>query len=321
MKHKVTIEDVAKYCHVSKSSVSRFLNHGYVSQEHKEKIGRAIQELGFERDYYASRLRAQCTRVIGVMVNANHGEDQEQILIGIRKHLKALQYQGSILFHTDDDEAECLRQLLAQGVDGVIALDSHAPGQLKEIVLTHHAKILFARTACDYAPYLVMDERMAGRILGRYFHERHYQRLIYLHHDDTLSEKRRTGFREAYGKEECALALRTIHDATEAYASMKELISGEYEAVICDRAHWALAGLRYAHEVHIHVPKNLAFACFGNEALCRYSYPSLTTVIYPNEAFGINLVEEIIAIHEGRSPRWETTSLALWEGESVGFCE
>lgn len=320
MKHKVTIEDVAKYCHVSKSSVSRYLNHGYVSQEHKEKIARAIKELGFERDYHASRLRAHHSRMIGVLVNHDFGADQERIIVGIQQHLKALQYQGMVLFHDGSEEAEtqCLRQLLAHGVDGIILLDSHDPKRLQEMILAHHAKVLFARTVCEYAPYLAMDERLAGHLLGSYFQKRQYHRFVYLQKPGLLSEKRRTGFLQAYGSMECVLDVQEIHEVQEAYVMMKELMSKKYEGVICDRIEWALAALKYAHEVHIHIPQNLAFACFGGDPLCRYCYPPLTAITYPYEAFGANLAEEITAIHEGRAPQWAAMPLSLMEGESVG---
>ena len=38
MKQKVTIQDIANMVNVSKSSVSRYLNNGYVSEENAKKI-------------------------------------------------------------------------------------------------------------------------------------------------------------------------------------------------------------------------------------------------------------------------------------------
>ncbi len=321
MRHKVTIEDVAKHCHVSKSSVSRYLNHGYVSQEHKEKIAQAIEELGFERDYHASRLRSGRSRMIGIIVNRYHGADQENILIGMQHHLDSLKYQGSILFHDESDEAEvcCLRQLLKQGADGVVLLDSANPKQLQKIVMELHAKVLFARSICDYAPYLEPDERMAGNLLGRHFQERQYHCFVYLHKPGHTSEKRSSGFLQAYPKRDCEWDMRVVNDTEGAYEVMKELINKEYEGVICDRAEWAMAAMKYCHDVHIHIPQNLSFACFGGTELGRYCYPALTSIVYPNEAFGINLIEEMVAIQEGRPPQWETMPLFLMEGESVGY--
>ncbi len=42
MKRKVTIQDIANMVNVSKSSVSRYLNNGYISEEKAKKIQEAI---------------------------------------------------------------------------------------------------------------------------------------------------------------------------------------------------------------------------------------------------------------------------------------
>ena len=96
MKRKVTIADVAEHCHVSKSSVSRYLNDGYVSKEHREKIRKAIQELGFERDVLASRLKAKHTKLVGVIVSDMRKAGLEEMLAGIRRKGDALGYQVTI---------------------------------------------------------------------------------------------------------------------------------------------------------------------------------------------------------------------------------
>ena len=44
MKKKLTILDIANLSGVGKSTVSRFFNNGYVSQEAREKIQKVIEE-------------------------------------------------------------------------------------------------------------------------------------------------------------------------------------------------------------------------------------------------------------------------------------
>ena len=51
MERKVTIQDIANMANVSKSSVSRYLNNGYVSEENSKRIngsGKAL--LSFQND-------------------------------------------------------------------------------------------------------------------------------------------------------------------------------------------------------------------------------------------------------------------------------
>ena len=56
MERKVTIQDIAAIAEVSKSTVSRYLNHGYVSEEKAERIQKAIAATGFSSNAFARRL-------------------------------------------------------------------------------------------------------------------------------------------------------------------------------------------------------------------------------------------------------------------------
>lgn len=61
----VTRDDVAKYAGVSKSTVSRYLNkNGYVSPDAKEKIEKAIKDLGYVPNIIARSLKTRQTRQI-----------------------------------------------------------------------------------------------------------------------------------------------------------------------------------------------------------------------------------------------------------------
>ena len=53
---KVTIKDVADLAGVSKSTVSRYLNNGYISMEKQAKVRKAIEATGFQSNFFAKRL-------------------------------------------------------------------------------------------------------------------------------------------------------------------------------------------------------------------------------------------------------------------------
>ena len=64
----LNIIDIAKLAGVSKSTVSRYLNNGYVGAESREKIKKVIDETGFMPQSYAKSLRTGKTNLIGVIV-------------------------------------------------------------------------------------------------------------------------------------------------------------------------------------------------------------------------------------------------------------
>ena len=67
MEQKVTIKDVAELAGVSKSTVSRYLNNGYISVEKQVRVRKAIEETGFQSNFFAKRLKTKPTPSAGVI--------------------------------------------------------------------------------------------------------------------------------------------------------------------------------------------------------------------------------------------------------------
>lgn len=67
-KMSVSVEDVAKLAQVSKSTVSRFLNNGYVSEEKKIRIKQAIETLGYVSNQSARALKSKRLNAVALFV-------------------------------------------------------------------------------------------------------------------------------------------------------------------------------------------------------------------------------------------------------------
>ncbi|KRL40139.1 helix-turn-helix transcriptional regulator [Liquorilactobacillus nagelii] len=63
-----TIEDIAKLANVAKSTVSRYLNGGYVSDKTRAKIDRIIHEQHYTPNAFARSLKAKQTFIIGTVI-------------------------------------------------------------------------------------------------------------------------------------------------------------------------------------------------------------------------------------------------------------
>lgn len=59
MKELTTLNDIAKRAGVAKSTVSRYLNNGSVSDKTREKIQAIIEETGYVPNQFAQSLKAQ----------------------------------------------------------------------------------------------------------------------------------------------------------------------------------------------------------------------------------------------------------------------
>lgn len=66
---KVKIQDVAKKAGVSPTTVSRVLNNrGYISEETREKVNRAMKELNYVPNDVARSLFNKRTNLIGLII-------------------------------------------------------------------------------------------------------------------------------------------------------------------------------------------------------------------------------------------------------------
>ena len=64
----MNISDIARLAGVSKATVSRYLNDGYVSSDKRENIKRIIEETGYTPSSQARTLRTKRTGMIGVII-------------------------------------------------------------------------------------------------------------------------------------------------------------------------------------------------------------------------------------------------------------
>ena len=79
----MNIIDIANLCGVSKSTVSRYLTGGSISQKTADKIAKAIEETGFEHNVAAVQLKTNKSGLVGVIVDGLDSQSVTRILAGM----------------------------------------------------------------------------------------------------------------------------------------------------------------------------------------------------------------------------------------------
>ena len=64
----MNIAQIAKLAGVSSAAVSRYFNNGYISEEKRRAIRKAVEETGYRPSVQAQTLRTKKTRMVGVIV-------------------------------------------------------------------------------------------------------------------------------------------------------------------------------------------------------------------------------------------------------------
>jgi LacI family transcriptional regulator len=119
----VTLADIAREAGTSPSTASRALNgRGYVSTDARERLLEAADRLGYVPNASARTLKAQRSRVVGVVVSDLGNQFYAQLAAGIEETLRAAGYQMFLLSDNSESahEVEGARAFMAMRAAGVI---------------------------------------------------------------------------------------------------------------------------------------------------------------------------------------------------------
>lgn len=117
------LKDVAKRADVSIASVSRVIhNKGYVTEEMREKVQRAITELNYHPNQNARSLRFQTTNLIGlIMTNPFDNPYYGAIAKGVHEECHRQGFSALIFTVRDaEEEFEAVKVAISRRPDGIL---------------------------------------------------------------------------------------------------------------------------------------------------------------------------------------------------------
>ncbi|MGP4081160.1 LacI family DNA-binding transcriptional regulator [Pseudalkalibacillus sp. R45] len=157
------IRDVAKAAGVSVTTVSRVLNdHPYVSEEKRNLVMKAIEELNYHININAVHLTKGVTKLVGVALPFINHPYFSSILDGIAKEALKKDYK-LILFQTDydlDREVEALEMLRMKQIDGLIICSRECDWSIIETYET-------------YGPIVVCEDGRDHNVKSAYINHYH----------------------------------------------------------------------------------------------------------------------------------------------------
>lgn len=321
-----TIADIAQLAGVAKSTVSRYLNGGSISEATKRKIERIINETGYIPNSFAQSLKAKKPNIIGTIVPRLDSFAASQILMGIDEQLRQLNYQ-MLIANTSQDlvrEIESIYSLYNQKVAGIILLatqisEAHlkafAEIQLPVILVGQQHDKVYSLTHNDYA---------AAFDLGKYILGNGHRKIAYLgvtEKDIAVGVKRKEGFKQAISEQgNCEVRYYETSFKMEEAIGITSHIIDTYDPsiIVCATDNIALGALKAAHLKGIKVPSGLSIAGFGGYEVTAIIHPSLTTVKFHYEEAGRVAANSLVTLlNGGEIPRLILSDYQIIEKESV----
>ena len=310
MERKVTIQDIAAIAEVSKSTVSRYLNHGYVSEEKAERIQKAIAATGFSSNAFARRLKAKKSGVIGIVMPRVDSPTGGKLLTGIAKAFDEVGcrtlFESSFL--EMPREIKNIEHLAQFGVDGILVsslgiTDEHIAlvKELKE----QEIPVLFIGQQHEKVHYIKADDFGAGRLLGDYIRRMGHERVVFVgvtEKDKAVGVARKDGFVEVFSRGNRNASVNFVETDfgfEDSYKKSEEILAYRPSAVICATDGLAVGIMRALHENGVAVPGEVSVVGFGGYELGAVTYPPLTTVAFDYEALGRRAAKMLLKMLAG----------------------
>lgn len=307
--------DVARLAGVSHQTVSRVLNNAEsVRPATREKVRRAIEELGYRRNLSARALVTNRTRLIGVVVAQGGYYGPGSTSSAIQTAARGRGYATIVASLRDGSPGE-LREvvdmLVDHGVDGITAI---APQLgfvegLRSVARTVPIVVIADGFEVSSGIHPVsVDQRYGARLATQHLIGLGHRRIAHISGppDWFDSRQRVAGWQAAL--QEAGLPVPGVLEgnwsAESGYQMGGRLVDqGLPDAVFCSNDLMALGLLSSLNDLGIRVPDDLSLVGFDDVESSAYFQPPLTTVRQPFEELGARCVESLLEAIEGRSPR------------------
>ena len=302
-----TIKHVAARAGVSFTTVSHVLNGTRrVSDSARERVERAVAEMGYAPSAVARALKMSETCILGVLVPNITNPFFAELTRGIEDCCRRTDY-SVFLCNSDDDPARqsrYLQTLLERRVDGLLlaAAAGEAAALAQRLSSMRVPTVVVDRAIPGLAADLVRVDHQAGARLA-------VEHLLALGHRAiaclsgpsafAVSRDRVAGWRQAMGRAQIAIdtgwLLEGEFSAAAGHAlALRLLARGDVSAIFASNDLLAIGALRAAAERGVAVPSALSVIGFDGIDLGAYAYPALTTVGHPIRAMGEAAAEVLI---------------------------
>jgi len=309
LKKSVSILDVAQLAGVSKSTVSRVLNNSYgISENAKEKVLKAVEELKYRPNMSARHLRNNTNKQLGVLVPLNLSGDfmyqmNSEKIQSIVKSAKDIGYD-ILLFVEDTSNSEVLCNIIMEkGIAGILLLDTVPPEVLQHLYnykipyvqinwyISDYKNQLYVKTDLAKATIMALDVLISKGCtdIGLIQYEDRSMK-------DSVIVKAFTEYVNRCGlKSSCS-----IWNMDSEYENVEDFLTKtKKHAYISYSYPDSVRIIEYCRKNNIRIPQDLKLISYEFFEFFDYLHPKLTGIKQNGEEMGKKAVEKLVSLIEG----------------------
>lgn len=326
MKKKLTMQDIADMSGVTKSTVSRYFNGGYVKDETREKIKGIIEKYHYEPNAFAQSLKAKSSRIIGVIAPCLDSTVTSRTMMAIDEYLRKENYM-SLVMNTDHDEKlelKYMESLWRMNVDGIILIATQVSNAHCTLVKKMDLPFVFVGQKYEDGISILYDDYRAGRKIGELVASKGHRDVVYIgvhESDQAVGVDRKNGILTGLKRSGVTQIEQLYADFNfdAAYEKTKILLKKRTpDMIICATDKLALGAYKAIQEKGLMIPDEISLVGFGGYEISSLLTPKLTTVRYDSDTAGYIAAETMAKLLKKEPvPNVQIVGYEVLEGDSI----
>jgi len=311
-----TLLDVARRAGVSTATVSRCLNTpDRVIQSTRDKVMRAVHDLGYAPNFSARALAAKRTNTVGAVIPTM---DNAIFARGLQALQEELHKNGITLLVASSQfnaeiEAEQIRTLVARGADALFLIGYHRTDAIYRFLKARGVPTLVSWVFDPNAKEVSIgfDNRAAMRDLTRTVLAQGHRHLGFVSAEQAGNDRAQDRFQGAQaamremGLDPADMVLiETPYAIENGAAACRTLLScaNPPTVIMCGNDVLAVGAMREARRMGYAVPEDVSITGFDDIELATVTDPPLTTVHVPHREMGRRAAHMLVALLNGETP-------------------
>ena len=297
MSNNLTIKDIARHANVGTTTVSRVLNdHPYVSQEKRERVLHAIDELNYRQNFSAKWLRSTNTGLIGFLTADVATTPYAVDIIGGAQDAASASDHVLMVVSADNNLEASVEFLLERQVAGIIyAAFFHREVTLPDNIYQVPTALANCYVGDNSLPSAVPDEFGGGYRATKVLLDAGHRRIGFMNVTPPAvpaQKGRLAGYKQALKEFDVPFdpeLIGTTTQSPENYVTTKRLLNlkNPPTAIFCGTDRTAMASYIAILNAGLRIPDDISIVGFDNQIdVAEGLLPMLTTVQLPHYEMG-----------------------------------
>lgn len=333
----ITIKDIAKAVGVSPSTVSRTCNnHPGISQKTKDKIRKAMEELGYVPNFQAKNLVNRNSNTLGIVLPITEQHTYQntfylEVIHGISQCCNQNKYMNTII--TGNSEEELFENVLSGINSGKIDAFILLYSKKDDKIIKHLDSISFPYILIGKPMYNVEktsfvdnDNILAGKDATNYLIRLGHKKIMFFYNKSSyvFEQDRKIGYMAGLVENNIEYDENWVIDGekieNKEMKFFKKIFSSKNKptAIITTDDISALKIEKILLSLNISIPNDVSIIAFNNSLISNLTSPRLTVIDINNYQLGYQATEQIIfhLLQKSSTPTKVIVSHNLIERES-----